>query len=256
MVLRLDKDKIARCFLRSLQSYDAAAQVQNKLAERLMRSLQSMPDATFNSVLEIGCCTGTLTEKLCIERPVQKLYCNDLVPECEEFLQNRLAGSCSVQFLPCFGDIEELPLPSRLSLVISGATFQWLSDPQAFIKRLGSELESGSCLAFSLFGPGTLREFSSLTGVELEYVADDALTETLDADFEILHYEKFLDTLFFPTVREILVHIRDTGVGGVSEYKWNKESLQDFEKGYRESFATEGGLPVSYSSSCFMARRR
>ena len=105
MVLRLDKGRIAQCFLRSLHSYDAAAQVQNKLAGRLMQSLQSVPDSTFASVLEIGCCTGTLTEKLCSERPVQKLYCNDLVPEFEEVLQDRLAGETSVHFLPCIGDI-------------------------------------------------------------------------------------------------------------------------------------------------------
>lgn len=254
--MRLDKDRIAQCFLRSLQSYDAAAQVQNKLAGRLMQSLQGVPDATFASVLEIGCCTGTLTEKLCSERPVQKLYCNDLVLEFEDVLQDRFAGKSSVQFVPCFGDIEALPFPCELSLVISGATFQWLSDPHSFLKRLGRELAPGSYLAFSLFGPGTLGEFSSLTGVKLEYVSDEALTETLDADFEILHYETFQDTLFFPTVREILGHIRDTGVGGVSEYKWNKQSLQEFEKGYEETFGTDKGLPVSYSSSCFVARRR
>lgn len=254
--MRLDKDRIAQCFLRSLHTYDKAAQVQNKLTGRLVRSLQSVPDASFASILEIGCCTGTLTEKLCTERPVKKLYCNDLVPEFEGVLQNRLVGRCSVQIVPCFGDIEALPLPSDISLVVSGATFQWLSDPHSFLKRLGNALAPGSYLAFSLFGPGTLREFSSLTEVELEYVSDEALTETLDADFEILHYEKYQDTLFFPTVREILGHIRDTGVGGVSEYKWNKQSLQAFETNYEETFATEKGLPVSYVSSCFVARRR
>ena len=254
--MRLDKDRIAQCFLRSIHSYDTAAQVQNKLAGRLMQSLQSMPDSTFTSILEIGCCTGTLTGKLCSERPVQRLYCNDLVPEFEEVLQKRLASNCSVQFHPWFGDIEELPLPSELSLVVSGATFQWLSDSHSFLKRLGRELASGSCLAFSLFGPGTLKEFSKLTGVELEYVTDETLTEILEADFEILHYKKFKDILFFPTVREILVHIRDTGVGGVSEYKWSKQSLQEFEKGYKKTFGTDKGLPVSYSSSCFVARRR
>jgi SAM-dependent methyltransferase len=161
-----------------------------------------------------------------------------------------------VQFIPCFGDIEMLPFPADLTLVVSGATFQWLSDPHSFLKRLGNELASGAYLAFSLFGPGTLYEFSSLTEIELEYVSDEALTETLNADFEILHYKKYQDKLLFPTVREILAHIRDTGVGGVSEYKWNKQSLQEFETGYEESFSTEKGLSVSYASSCFIVRRR
>ncbi len=256
MVFALNKDKIARCFLRSLASYDRAAEVQNKLAARLLQLLAGFPDNVFTSVLEIGCCTGTLTEKLCSEKPVQKLYCNDLVPEFEDLLRKKLSCYHSMQFLPCFGDIEELELPPELSLIISGATFQWLSDFPTFLKRLGRDLPQGACLAFSLFGPGTLREFSSLTKVELAYMSDNTLKNLLDIDFELLHHTEYQDTLYFQTVKEILGHVRDTGVGGVSEYKWSKQSLQEFETAYINKFASDKGLPLSYASSCFVARRR
>ncbi len=256
MVLALNKEKIARCFLRSLATYDQAAEVQNRLAARLMQLLADLPDSVFASVLEIGCCTGTLTEKLCLEKPVKKLHCNDLVPEFEDLLRKKVSRYQAMQFLPCFGDIEEQDLPSNLSLVISGATFQWLSDLPTFLKRLGRELPQGAYLAFSLFGPGTLQEFSSLTGVELAYVSDTTLKDLLDTDFQLLYHTEYQDTLYFQTVKEILSHIRDTGVGGVSEYKWSKQSLQDFEKAYINNFASAKGLPLSYSSSCFVARRR
>jgi malonyl-CoA O-methyltransferase len=256
MVFALDKDKIARCFLRSIASYDQAAEVQNKLADRLLLHLADLPDNTFASVLEIGCCTGTLTEKLCLEKPVQKLYCNDLVLEFEDLLRKKLSCHHFLQFLPCFGDIEEQDLPPELSLVISGATFQWLSDLPSFIKRLGRDLPQGACLAFSLFGPGTLQEFSGLTGVELAYMSDNRLKSLLEMDFELIHHAAYQDTLYFQTVKEILGHIRDTGVGGVSEYKWSKGSLQDFEKAYIRNFASDKGLPLSYSSSCFVAKRK
>ncbi len=256
MVFALNKDKIARCFLRSLTTYDQAAKVQNKLAACLLQQLTDLPDHAFASVLEIGCCTGTLTEKLCAKKPVKKLYCNDLVPEFEDLLRTKLSCYSSMQFLPCFGDIEEQDLPSELSLVISGATFQWLSDLPSFLKRLGRELPQGAHLAFSLFGPGTLLEFSSLTGVELAYMSDNTLKNILHTDFELLHHAEYQDTLYFQTVKEILGHIRDTGVGGVSEYKWSKRSLQEFETAYINKFASEKGLPLSYSSSCFVARRR
>lgn len=256
MVLNLDKNRIARCFRRSMQTYDEAAEVQNRLVDRLLQTLDLVPSAAFNSVLEIGCCTGTLTKKMCAAKPVQKIYCNDLVPEFEEHLQTRFSPESATQLIPCFGDIEKLALPSDISLVISGATFQWLCDLPAFVQRLGRELNSGSWLAFSLFTPGTLKEFSTVTSVELEYVADDELKTLFKSDFELIQHQSFQDTLFFPTVRDILNHIRDTGVGGVSEYKWSKHSLQSFEEQYTEKFATASGVPVSYSSSCYLLKRR
>ncbi len=249
MVLNLDKNRIARCFRRSMHTYDEAATVQNRLVDRLLQILDLVPNAAFGSVLEIGCCTGTLTDKLCAAKPVQKIYCNDLVPEFEELLQTRFPPESATQCISCFGDIEKLALPPDISLVISGATFQWLSDFPAFAKRLGKELSSGSWLAFSLFTPGTLKEFSTVTNVELEYATDTEMKTLLKSDFELIKHQSFEDTLFFPSVRDILSHIRDTGVGGVSEYKWSKNSLQSFEEQYAEQFSTPKGVPVSYSSS-------
>ncbi len=63
-----------------MESYDEAAIVQNALAGRLVRALEELPDTAFRRVLEIGCCTGVLTEMLCRERQVRTLFLNDLVP--------------------------------------------------------------------------------------------------------------------------------------------------------------------------------
>jgi malonyl-CoA O-methyltransferase len=239
-----------------MHTYDAAAKVQNRLADRLLHSLDSVPDAAFNSVLEIGCCTGTLTKKICAAKPVKTIHCNDLVPDFEELLQKSFAADKTTELIPCFGDIETLALPEGLNLVISGATFQWLSNLPVFIKRLGTELNPDSWLAFSIFTHGTLKEFSAVTNVELEYIKKEKLEAMFKTDFELVRYESFQDSLFFPTVRAILSHIRDTGVGGVSEYKWSKNSLQSFEKEYEKQFSTTNGVPVSYSSSCYLFKRK
>ena len=256
MVLALDKEKIARCFRRSLPTYDEAAQVQKELAARLIHCLDIVPDVSFRRVLEIGCCTGVLTEMLCRKRPVNNLFFNDLVPEFEEVVLNKLRGQESLQLHPLFGDIETTALPSDLSLVLSGATFQWLADLPAFLLRLGNELASGSYLAFSLFGPGTLQEFSELTSVGLGYRSDREICSLLEQDFILEKQRSYREQLYFSSVREILNHIRATGVGGVSEYRWSREVLARFETRYRDEFGDKRGLPVSYSCSCFVARRR
>jgi malonyl-ACP O-methyltransferase BioC len=258
MVFRLGKKKkrIAHCFRRSLLTYDDAALVQNRLALRLAKTLDGLPDTAFHRVLEIGCCTGGVSEIICRNKTPVTLYLNDLVSDFEKGVLKRLAEYKSTQFVSCFGDIEGMTLPSDLSLVLSGATFQWLSDLPAFINRLSCELQAGSYLAFSMFGAGTLKEFSSVTSVELQYHSDRALLALLEEQFVVESYEKYNDQLHFPSVREILKHIRATGVGGVSEYQWNKESLRLFEERYIAKYACEKGLPVSYSSSCYLARKR
>lgn len=256
MVLALNKDKIAQCFRRSLPTYDTAALVQNDLAGRLLQSLDILPDSAFRRVLEIGCCTGVLSEMLCGEKPVEIFFLNDLVPDFEDVVQNRLSRYTSTQLISCFGDIETLTLPPNLSLVLSGATFQWLSDLPAFIARLGRELQSGSYMAFSMFGPGTLKELSSLTSIELHYLSDQKILSLLGQDFIVESYDTYKDLLHFPSVHEVLSHIRATGVGGVSAYRWNKESLRLCEERYLAEFGSKNGLPVSYVSSCYVARKR
>jgi len=258
MVYRLEKKKkrIAHCFSRSHFTYDDAALFQNRQVLRLAKMLDGLPDAVFQRVLEIGCCTGSLTEVICRNKSPETFYLNDLVPDFEEEVCKRLAGCQATQFVSFFGDIEFLELPSDLSLVLSGATFQWLSDLPAFINRLGCELQAGAYLAFSMFGVGTLKEFSSLTSVELQYHVDPDLLSLLEEQFVVESYEKYDDQLHFPSVRDILKHIRATGVGGVSEYKWTKESLRLFEDRYISEYGCEKGLPVSYSSSCYVARKR
>lgn len=256
MAFRLDKKRIAKCFRRSLLTYDDAAIVQKKLAKRLLQLLACLPETAFQRVLEIGCCTGGLSELLCEKKPVQVLYLNDLVPDFEAVALSRLRKHTAIQIISCFGDIESVQVPSDLSLILSGATFQWLDNLPSFLELLGRKLEPGAFLAFSMFGAGTLKEFSGLTSVELRYYSDGTILSLLEKDFIVESYEKYEDQLFFPSVREILSHIRATGVGGVSEYQWNKETLKRFEKRYSNEYKCEKGLPVNYSSSCYVVRRR
>ncbi len=168
----------------------------------------------------------------------------------------RLDAFQGMEKIPSFGDIEDLELPQDLSLVLSGATFQWLSDLPVFFKKLAAVLQPGAYLAFSLFGPGTLKEFSSITSVALRYFSDDEILSFIEADFAVMSHESYEDTIFFPSVREVLGHIRATGVGGVSQYQWTRERLRSFGAQYVTDFMREDGVPVSYVSSTFVLRRR
>ena len=252
----LDKEKIARSFLRGKATYDQHARVQQKVGRRLIDMLGGYPAMHFDRVLEIGCCTGAMTEMFLADHAAGRLYLNDLVPEFYEIVRERFADQVHTTIEPLFGDIEKLDLPSDLDLVLSSSTFQWLGELSGFFVKIANALRANGYLAFTLFGPGTLTEFRQLTGVGLSYTALGDFLDLLEKQFVL----EFVDTerhrLFFTSPREVLRHLQATGVGGVGGFRWTGKKLRDFEEAYTWRFGTAAGIPVTYVTSYVIASRR
>ena len=256
MIKAIDKEKVAQAFLRGKDTYDSHARIQRLVSARLVEKLHVYRQMSFGRVLEIGCCTGMLTEMLLRFFPVNRLYLNDLVPDFYTDVVNRLGDHGGVELSPLFGDIETLDLPHSLDLVISSATFQWLADLERFFAKVAASLSESGYLAFSIFGPGTLSEFKQVSGIGLEYTAVGAILELLEVHFQIEEEETHKDQLYFVTPRDVLRHMQATGVGGVRRHRWTPGALRDFENRYLEQFGTASGVPVSYFSSCIIASRK
>lgn len=252
----LDKEKIATCFRQALTTYDAHAVVQRELADRLLQLAGKFPAISYERVLEIGCCSGLLTQMLCEQQRVSVLFLNDLVADCRQPVMARIPEDRLPVIHPLFGDIESLQLPDRLSLVISGATFQWLADLPRFLHRLSQALREQGFLVFSVFGPGSLFEFTELTGVGLDYRTPEQMSDLLAEDFIVEEVVSVQAQLILPTPRDVLHHLRATGVSGLREYRWTKSLLRSFEDEYRARFGTPEGVPVTYVGSCFVARKK
>lgn len=247
--------RVAERFRRSLESYDREAVVQREVGAHLVSLLDRCSGLRTGRVLDIGCCTGSVTAMVCTARPVTTLFLNDLVEECCGFAARRLARlATAIETIP--GDIESTTLPRELDLVISSSTFQWMRDLPGCIDRIRTALASSGYLACSLFGPGTMAQFRELTGVGLDYLASNRLATLLDPGFEIVHIESQLRTVWFASPREVLRHIQLTGVGGVGEFCWTPRRLRDFERRYRQRYGSRRGVPLDYAPIFFIARKR
>jgi malonyl-ACP O-methyltransferase BioC len=256
MVMILNKERIAHCFRQAITTYDLHATVQRQVSDRLLALAGQVPAISYEQVMEIGCCTGMLTEMLCRQHRVDTLFLNDLVPDFSASVSARIPEERMPHLLPFFGDIETLPLPDDLSLAISSATFQWLADLPGFFQRLAPALREDGFLAFSIFGPGTLAEFTELTGVGLDYRSSEEIAGLLEKDFILEQMETEQNRLLLPAPRDVLHHLRATGVGGVRDYCWTKSGLRCFEREYLSRFGTPEGVPVTYVSTCFIARKK
>jgi len=241
-------------FRRSMESYDDAAMVQKMASDDLISKMGLYSDICYNRVLEVGCCTGSMTETLCSMHSVGRLWVNDLVSECCQRAAVRVNSMVDdVCYLA--GDIEVLSIPDRLDLIVSSSTFQWLKDLPNVFQKFAAALNDNGFLAFTLFGPGTMQQIRELIDVGLKYVSEDDLEEMLQRQFHIREMESSRNILYFDSPREVLRHIQITGVGGAGNYRWTPRRLRTFEKNYTKRFGTSRGMPIDYVSTCVIAQK-
>ncbi|WPD24005.1 MAG: malonyl-ACP O-methyltransferase BioC [Candidatus Electrothrix scaldis] len=250
---KIDKQFVCRQFRRAAASYDRQATIQHRVADRLLELLVPYVKSEPLRVLEIGCCTGLLTGKLLqSDIKVGSLLLNDLMPDFAERLPHDLAVD-ELSFLP--GDIEKLSLSGSFDLIISSSTFHWLHDLERTLVKLLVALRPGGILAFSLYGPGNLPEIKELTGVGLDYLPLSAIVSMLKHRYilEEQHQEK--EIFLFPGPREVLNHLRQTGVNAINRRPWTRQELQTFCREYKKRFYMDRSVRLTYHPLYFIARR-
>ena len=250
---KIDKQFVCRQFRRAAAGYDRQAMIQHRVADRLLGMIAPYIGDAPLRVLEIGCCTGLLTGKLLkSDITVRSLVLNDLMPDFAERLPRNLPVD-ELRFLP--GDIEKLSLPGSFDLIISSSTFHWLHDLERTLVRLLTALRPGGILAISLYGPGNLPEIKELTGVGLNYLSLSAIASMLKnrCILEERHQEK--EVFLFPSPRDVLNHLRRTGVNAINPRPWTRQDLQSFCREYEKRFDMDQSVRLTYHPLYFIARR-
>ncbi len=213
----LNKQLIKQRFTKNLKTYREYAVVQNKMAETLTDMIDILPA----SVLELGCGCGILTEKLISKFDIKTYTAIDIVEECESYIKEI---SSNIEFIPA--DIETYPFKNKYDLIISNATFQWIENLPSFIKKLKHLLTPSGKLLFSAFGKENLKEIKKITGIGLDYNIVDLLKDCKSKE-EILSLE-------FNTPKDVLKHLKFTGVNSIENKHWTKANLKNFEETYKK----------------------
>lgn len=252
----VDKELVKRRFLSSRQSYERQARVQQEQYGRLLAMLEAAAGRQFSKVLEVGCGTGGFSRELLQRLEIDLLRINDLT--LEKALPPLLEGlEIEARLELLGGDAEELDLGAGYDLIASASALQWFDAPLSFVDKAYRSLSSGGYLLIGVYGHDNLRELRELTGVGLDYPDLEAWQEALGERFTLLEAREELIPIYFASPREVLYHLKETGVTAVggAGFRWTKERLHQFEADYEALFTSERGLSLHYHPIYLLARK-
>ena len=205
-----DSRKVSEKFTKASVSYDTNAIAQYSIAIHLASKLMSASAGRVGSVLEIGCGTGLFTRE----------YAPQLKPEAITFVDIIRTGPFGVADTEEYvtADAEDwLPGQTRQwDAIVSASCMQWFADPERFLHECFLHLRPGGVLAVSTFLPGNLGELDELRPSPLLYPSSESLCRWLEKDFEDVSVESGEIRVEFQSVREMLMHLKHTGVAGSS----------------------------------------
>ena len=156
--LKVSKKAVQRSFSRASSTYDSFSHMQQEVNRLLLRQV---PAAPYRKVLEIGCGTGALTERLFSTCQIERLLAVDLSLSMLKVAGRRLSASERIHFVCC--DAERLPLKAGagFDLVITASAMQWFSCFNSSIRELvKNHLETGGHFSACFFGRDSLLELS------------------------------------------------------------------------------------------------
>lgn len=230
-MVNIDKSQVAQRFEKAAQSYTQHAVVQKQICQNLIGLMQEhLCKNSLDRVFEIGCGSGNLSHLLMQHFAIKQLFLNDLYPE----VQQHFAESKKIEWL--IGDIEQLDFPQSLDLIASSSALQWIFDLEAIFKKFSDALIDEGYFCFSTFGQQNLKEIKALTGQGLDYLSIESIQQKLlQQGFEILHLSENIETLTFQNPKEVLQHLKATGVTATAaQHRWSKQSLQQFYQDYQQ----------------------
>lgn len=190
-------------------SYEETAVVQREAANRLVDSLARYASvASDPDILEFGAGSGLLTRRLAEEYRPKSVSIVDLF-EVGPFNLCR-----DERYYLRDAEIWITEATGKYDLMASSSTFQWFADLFTFLKNCRELLKDEGILAFSIYLKGNLSELDTFRPVPLNYHTFEDIYRGLSENYEIIFSEEKERCIEFANVRELLMHLKHTGVGG------------------------------------------
>ena len=252
MIVDLQREQIERQFDRAAATYDSVASLQRQMADRL---LAGMPSAFDGQLVDLGCGTGDLLQKLAHRTCATNLTGVDISSAMLEQTQLRVPQARLIK-----SDIASLPVKDHaFQWVVSNAAIQWC-DSAAVFSELRRILRPDGQAFISTFGPDTMKQWraafasvSSDNRVHSFQSVEQLTNELKAAGFTSIDSKTESIDLTFNSVRAMFDSVRKLGAtnarmdrpAGMSGRKW----LQQVTDAFEETRDCNGLITLTYE--CF-----
>lgn len=197
-----DKSLIGWRFSGATCTYPEEARVQKHIASHLYNLWRDCDDRQNESILELGVGCGFMTQHYIDAPRCQRATLIDLY----DGMDGVEAGDAE-----CY-----LPSRSKFDTIVSASTMQWFNSPRRFLKRAADSLTEDGMIVMSGFGHKHFHELDGLVPRALFYYPTEDFAKIIPPELQLVKAEEETITVKFPTIREMLDHLRLTGVNAIS----------------------------------------
>lgn len=220
----LDKNLIQEKFQNSIDFYDENAIIQELMAKKLVSLIENK---NFKNILEIGSYSGVLTKKAIQNFNFKSYLALDIVNSFEKI--KNLSNKISFKQI----DVEKFETDKKFDLIIANASLQWCNDFEGTIKKLKSYLIPNGIMALTTFANDNFFEIRDSFNTSLKYKSIKELEGIFSKNAKIIQE---IHTLQFKNSRELLKHLKLTGVNAVSKNILNVNQIKNGLKILEEKF--------------------
>jgi malonyl-CoA O-methyltransferase len=251
------KAVIKHNFSRYARHYDRYARIQQRTGDALLTHITGQ---SFGRILDMGCGTGQLTYALQRQFPRAVIHALDICPDMLAVARDKPFAH-TIEFMAA--DVECAELNGPYDLIVSNATFQWLSDMQAMMTRCRSCLGSDGRLLFSLFGPDTYRELAevvaevwqaTITAASAFRLDENSTAALLGQHFNEVSVDRQCIQTSYPDLLTLLRTIKYTGTQGegLSGRTLLRRDIHALETVYRQRY---GAITATHEIITAQARK-
>ena len=250
--------KIIANFSKAAPTYDDYSELQKKIGIKSLNILKKLmkKNLHFQTILDIGCGTGWLTEKLFETYHPKAMGGIDISPEMIRYAKEKYKHSKVIYQVGSAGD--GFSPFKQVDLIVANMSLQWVHSLEKVFKNYFSLLTPGGLMATSFMLKGTFGEWREmyhkvtqqklpewlLSPKEIIKQAEKGQLKTLNRHWQLLYSEVAVEKKTFASLRDFARHQRNIGATNPFSHwqkitKFEYRTLEDiFQKKGKTTYKT------------------